>query len=34
LQWKSSFGTPKSITKRTMTYSLSHDISCFSFVHW
>ena len=27
-QWKSPFGRAKSITKRTMTYSLSYDISC------
>jgi hypothetical protein len=32
-QWKSHFGRAKSITKRTVTYSLSYDISCVCFFH-
>jgi len=32
-RWKSSFGRAKSIAKRTMTYSISYDISCACFFH-
>jgi len=32
-QWKSPFGRAKSIRKRTMTYSLSYDISFVCFFH-
>jgi len=32
-RWKSPFGRGKSIAKRTMTYSLSYDISCVCLFH-
>jgi len=32
-RWKSPFGRGTSIAKRTLTYSLSYDISCVCFFH-